>query len=240
MSIPQNYRCQCLCPCSEAQLPPASAGDPQILAGRSGPGSYEVTAFSPGSGMHEILCVPSRVELLFPPVLRDSCDQTPLAFKARFSGGLLLPLPDLQAGEPDVGLRTFTPVGELLQYNYFPVCGLPIWWLWDLILLLLSPSYPLVVASSLSLDIGYLFLVGSSVFLVNGCSEVSCYCGVFIRRDELTFFYSAILSPQQLILKSIDIHLLTYTHTHAHTHIDHLGCVLCYFKFHSTLYVIQF
>ena len=27
--------------------------------------------------------------------------------------------------EPDVGLRTLTPVGKPLQYNYSPVCELP-------------------------------------------------------------------------------------------------------------------
>ena len=30
-----------------------------------------------------------------------------------------------RAGEPDVGLRTLTPVGETLQYNYSSVCGSP-------------------------------------------------------------------------------------------------------------------
>ena len=49
MSTPQNYRCQCLCPCSRPQLPPTSAGDPPILAGKSGLGFYEATAFFPGS-----------------------------------------------------------------------------------------------------------------------------------------------------------------------------------------------
>ena len=28
---------------------------------------------------------------------------------------------------------------------------------------------------------------------VNGCSTVSCYCGVLTGEDELTSFYSAIL-----------------------------------------------
>ena len=28
-------------------------------------------------------------------------------------------------GEPEVGLRTLTPVGKPLQYNYSPVCELP-------------------------------------------------------------------------------------------------------------------
>ena len=102
-----------------------------------------------------------------------------------------------------------------------------------------SPFYPLVVAYSLSLDVGYLFffLVGSSVFLVDAYSSVTCYCGVFIRRGELTSFYSAILSLQKLVLKSTVPHPLTYTHTHK----DHLGFVIiCYFKFHSDLYVVWF
>ena len=62
-----------------------------------------------------------------------------------------------QAGKPVMGLKTFTPVGELLWYNYFLLCRLPTLWLWDLVLSRLLPSYHLVVASSLSFNIGYLF-----------------------------------------------------------------------------------
>ena len=87
MSTPQNYCHQCLCPCIEPQQPPTSAGDPAIPAGRSGPGSYEVTGFFPWV-VHTRPCVPPlRVEFLFPPVLWSSCNQTPLAFTARFSQG---------------------------------------------------------------------------------------------------------------------------------------------------------
>ena len=71
--------------------------------------------------------------------------------------GLPLPMPDPQSGEPDVRLRALTPVGELLQYNYFPVCGSPTWWVWDLFILWKCCSYHFVVASSLSLDVKYLF-----------------------------------------------------------------------------------
>ena len=64
--------------------PPTSAGYPSILAGRSGPVSSGVTAFIPWVLVHLRLCVhPSRVDSLFPPVCGS---QTPLAFKARFSG----------------------------------------------------------------------------------------------------------------------------------------------------------
>ena len=48
ISTLQNYHCQCPCPHSEPQLPPASAGNPSILADKSGSCSYEVTAFFPG------------------------------------------------------------------------------------------------------------------------------------------------------------------------------------------------
>ena len=87
--LPHHHH-QCPCPYSEPQLPPppASAGDPPILAGKSGPVYYEVTAFFPWVLVHTRPCVrPPRMEFLFPPVLWNPCDQNPLAFKARFSGG---------------------------------------------------------------------------------------------------------------------------------------------------------
>ena len=73
---------QCRCPRGEPQHPPASAGDPPTLAGRSGSVSYEVTAPSPWVLVCTLLCVcPPRVESLFPAVLSKSCNQIPLAFK---------------------------------------------------------------------------------------------------------------------------------------------------------------
>ena len=41
----------------------------------------------------------------------------------------------------DLGLRTFTAVGQLLWYNCFPSCGLPIQQVWNLILSSLWPFY---------------------------------------------------------------------------------------------------
>ena len=49
--------------------------------------------------------------------------------------GLLLSLLDPQAVKRDMGFGTFTPVEELLWYNYFPVCDLPTWQVCDAILL---------------------------------------------------------------------------------------------------------
>ena len=148
MNTPQNYHHPCLSPCSEPQPLPASTGDPLIPAGRPGPGSCEVSVFSRGPGVHETCVCPPRVVFLFPPVLWNSCKQTLLPSKP---DALEAPSPKATppGWEPEVGLRTFTPMGEPLLCNYFPVCGLPTWRVWDLILSQLRPSYCLVVAVSL-------------------------------------------------------------------------------------------
>ena len=82
-------------PLSELQLTPASPG--------RHPRGLQVTV--PGAHGFPVLmkpCVPPpRVESLFP--LWHSCSQAPLGFKSQM---LLFPVPDPQAGEPDMGLRT--------------------------------------------------------------------------------------------------------------------------------------
>ena len=76
----------------------------------------------------------------------------PAGLQSHILWGLLL-LPDLQPGNPAVGLRTFTPVEELLECNYFPVCGSPTWCVWDLILWL-CPS---------TISYGFFFVFGCRV-----------------------------------------------------------------------------
>ena len=157
MSTPQNYCRQCLCLHSEPQPPHASTGDPPVLAGRYGPGSHEVTTSFLGSWcVRYLVCALEEWSFCIP----QSCEflrSNSAGLQTQMLWSLLLLMPDAQAGEPDVGLRTLTPVGELLWYNYFQVCGSPTWQLWDLILSWLRPSHHLDVAYSLSLDIGYLF-----------------------------------------------------------------------------------
>ena len=63
MSTPQNYCCQCLCPCSEPQPAPTATGDPLIPGGMFGPSSYEVTAFPLGPDAYQTFFVPPSVEL---------------------------------------------------------------------------------------------------------------------------------------------------------------------------------
>ena len=58
-STTQDCCCQCLCPHGTAAC--ASTGDPPVLADRSGPVSYGVSAFSPlGHGAHKTF-VPSKM-----------------------------------------------------------------------------------------------------------------------------------------------------------------------------------
>ena len=133
--IPWGLCHQCPCPHSEPQLTHCLPRRPSRPAGRSIPGSCGVTSLcwvpvhtkscvcSPGV---ESLVSPSRVELLH---------SIPAGLESQELWGLLLLRPDPQAGEPDVGLRILTPVGEPLPYNYFPVCWSPTWRVWNLIIL---------------------------------------------------------------------------------------------------------
>ena len=110
-----------------------------------------------GPDVHTTLCVPSKSGVSVSPSPVEVLQLNPASLQSLNLWEFLLPLPDPQVGKPDVGLRTFTPMGGLLWYNFSPVCESPTQWLWDLILLRFHPSYHLIVASALSLDVGYLF-----------------------------------------------------------------------------------
>ena len=143
--------------------------------------------------MRTLLCVsPPRVESLFPPVLSKSCSHIPLAFKIWFSRNS-----SSHCRTPRLGLRSFTAVGGLLWYKCSPVCESPTQQLWDLILLWLRPSYRLIVAFPLSLDVGYLFCE-LQCLPVDDCSAVSCDSGSLSRGSESTSFYSAILTQSHI------------------------------------------
>ena len=84
---------------------------------------------------HTTLCVPSKSGVSVSPSPVKVLQSNPTRLQSLILQEFLLPLPDPQVGKPDVGLRTFTPVGGLLWYNCSPVCESPTQWLWDLILL---------------------------------------------------------------------------------------------------------
>lgn len=117
MSICWSY--QRVCPRCEPQLPPAFRGHPPILAGRSAPASYEVTAFFPWVLGCTPPCVcPPRAALLLPPVLWNSSNQTLLVFKARFCGGT-----SSCCQTPRLGHLTWGSGLPLLWQNFCDVIG---------------------------------------------------------------------------------------------------------------------
>ena len=64
--------------------------------------------------------------------------------------------------------------------------------------IVIVPLLPYPAASSLSLDMGYLF-DGFQHPPVDGCSTASCDFGALARGDEHIFFYSAILNQKSVI-----------------------------------------
>ena len=96
-------------------------------------------------------------------------------------------LPDWEAW---CGVQTFITAGELLQYYCSPVYRSPTWWVWGLILPWLYPTYCFIVASPLSLDVGYHLWWHPE----DGCLTASCNFSALMEGDESTCFYSAILN----------------------------------------------
>ena len=101
---------------SRPHTPTPHAGEPPILAGKSGLVSYKDSDSLSWVLVHTRLCeCPPWMEFVSPsPVKFLWLNYTGL--QSQILWGLPL-LPDAHAGEPDVGLRTITPVGELLWYN---------------------------------------------------------------------------------------------------------------------------
>ena len=108
--------------------------------------------------MCTLLCVcPPRVESLFPPVLSKSCNQIPLTFKVWFSRNSSSHCQTPRLGslmwgsEPSLQWVDFCGISVLQSVSHPPNHQL-----WDLILLWWCPSYRLIVATPLCLDVGYL------------------------------------------------------------------------------------
>ena len=72
--------------------------------------------------------------------------------------------------------------------------------IWDIILLWLCPSFCLIAASPLSLDVGFFFFFfdGFQSPLVDGCWTASCDFGALKGGGECRFFYSAILNQYSI------------------------------------------
>ena len=161
--------------------------DPPRPADRSGPGVYEVNAFLPVPSVHETLYAPSKTGVPFPPDLCNSCDQP------HWPGGSSSQCQTPRLEEPDVGHRILIPLRTTSVIYLFSslwvglLAGMGFDCIINVFLL------PLIVAS-LSVNVVYLFLVGSSIFsfFFDDYSAVSCDFDVYTRGGDL--FYPDILS----------------------------------------------
>ena len=87
--------------------------------------------FSLCPGVHEFLCVPYKSRVSASPSPVEFLQLNLTGLPSLILWGLLLPTPGSQAGDPMVGLKTFTPVRWHLWHNYFPGCGSHTWSVWN-------------------------------------------------------------------------------------------------------------
>ena len=146
---------------------------------------------------HKILFMPSKSGASVSSSLVEVLQLNPVGLPSQIPWQFLLPLPDPQVENPDMGLRIFIIVVELLWYYCSLVYGLPTLQIWDLILLLLCPFYCLIVSSPLSLDMG-IFFGRFPHPSVTGCSTASCNLSVLTGGSEHMSFYSTILNQSSL------------------------------------------
>ena len=155
---------QCPCPWGEPLPPHTSTGGPPTPAGGFDSVSWESLLLSSGSWcMQNFICALQDQRLCFLPVLWKACYQIPLALTDN-SLGIPSPFvrsPGWEAWRGAQNLHNSARTSLVLLFSSLWV--LPAGMGFDFVAI--APSYCLAGASSLSLDVGYLFLVGSSVLL---------------------------------------------------------------------------
>ena len=189
MDTSQDCCCHCPHPCFEPLPNHSSTEDPPTLKGLVQYPVGSLFLFSGPWWVQDFVCDLQEYSL-FPPVLWNLVSKYHWPSKSD-SLWISSPLDRSQTSKHDMGLRTFITMGELIWYYCTPVCGLPTWQIQDLFLLWLDPSCHLIEASSLSLDVGYLFLVASSVLL----SIIVWECVVIsVLSQEMRIHPSTLLS----------------------------------------------
>ena len=100
---------------NESQLPSSSLGGSPRSASGSDSGSFQITASALGPQVCEILCVPfdSGVSISHSPLTPPKI--SPTGFQSQTFCGLIFPVQNSGAGEPNVGLGPLAPWGEPLQ-----------------------------------------------------------------------------------------------------------------------------
>lgn len=123
MNTSQNCCCQYHYP--HGELTHASPGDPPTLTSRPGSVFYRInTPF-----LWVFVCAwfyvypPKRLHSLFTPCPVEVLQLNLAGLQSQIPWGFLVLLWDPQAGKPDVELRTFTRVRELLWYYFSQFVG---------------------------------------------------------------------------------------------------------------------
>ena len=78
-----------------------------------------------GPDVHTTLCVLSKSGVSVSPSPAEVLQSNPPSLQSLILWEFLILLLEPQVGKPDVGLRTFTPMGGLLWYNFSPVYESP-------------------------------------------------------------------------------------------------------------------
>ena len=172
----------------------------QPFTDKSSPGFCEVTAPFPWVLVHTTLslCTP-RVESLFPQVLWKSFNQLSktdsLGISSPFAGS-----PGWEACHGAQNLHNCGRTSVLLFSSLWVTQMASMGFDFTVIAYLLLF---LIAVSSLSLDVGYHFLVGSSIFLSMVCSADNWDFGILTEGNE-QFLILHQHEPIQLILKEIN------------------------------------
>ena len=151
--------------------------------------------------MCTLLCVcPPRVESLFPPVLSESCNQIPLAFKVWFSRNSSSCCWTPRLGSLTWGSETSFQLVDfcgisVLQFVSHPPSSYGIWFYCDCA----PPTISLWLL--LCLWMQGIFLSEFQCLPVLDCSAVRCDSGSLTRWSECMSFYSAILNKSLQRLK---------------------------------------
>lgn len=82
--------------------------------------------FPLGSSAQKTLCASFKSEVSVSPSPMELLHSSPTSLQSQMLSGLFFLMPDPKTGEPNLGLRSLTPVSKPLRYN-FPVCGSPTW-----------------------------------------------------------------------------------------------------------------
>ena len=139
---PQNACHHCLLPQDESQLHSASPEGSPRSASVSDPASFQTTASALGLRACEILCVPFKSGVSVPYSHLALPNVKPTGFQSQVFWGLVFPIRDLQAGEPDMRIGPLAPGGEPLQLWLSPCLFVADPGVWVLTVLHLCSSYP--------------------------------------------------------------------------------------------------